>query len=75
LDQKVPEAIIQKVDEEMVEKYCEGTHARGNGKNRYPRAGGIERHPVLSVGRLSSGYTELKTRKGIGFSSLWKISL
>ena len=53
LDQKVTEAIIQKVDEEMVEKYCERKHARGNGQNRYQRAGSIERHPVTSVGRLN----------------------
>ena len=47
------EAVIERVDEELVEKYCGGKYARGNSKNRYQRAGSVERHPVTSVGRLN----------------------
>jgi len=53
LEQKVTEAVIQKADEELIEKYCAGKYARGNDKNRYQRAGSVERHPVTSVGKLN----------------------
>ncbi|MHC1583355.1 MAG: ISH6 family transposase, partial [Methanosarcinales archaeon] len=53
LEQKVREAVIEKADEELVEKYCGGKYARGNSKNRYQRAGSVERHPVRSVGKLN----------------------
>ena len=53
LEQKVTEAVIERVDEELVEKYCVGKYARGNSKKRYQRAGSVERHPVASVGRLN----------------------
>ena len=53
LEQKVTEAVIERVDEELVEKYCGGKYARGNSKKRYQRAGSVERHPVTSVGRLN----------------------
>ncbi len=32
------EAVIQKADEELTEKYCGGMYAGGNGNNRYQRA-------------------------------------
>jgi transposase-like protein len=53
LEQKVTEAVIEKADEELIEKYCGGKYARGNCKNRYQRAGSVERHPVTSVGKLN----------------------
>ena len=53
LEQKVTEAVIERVDEELIEKYCGGKYARGNSKKRYQRAGSVERHPVTSVGRLN----------------------
>jgi hypothetical protein len=53
LEQMVTEAVIEKADEELIEKYCGGKYARGNGKNRYQRAGSVERHPVTSVGKLN----------------------
>ena len=53
LEQKVTEAVIERMDEELVEKYCGGKYARGNSKNRYQRAGSVESHPVTSVGRLN----------------------
>ncbi len=52
LEQKVTEAVIQKADEELTEKYCGGMYARGNGNNRYQRAGTVKRHPKTSVGKL-----------------------
>lgn len=54
LEQKVTEAAIQKADEELIEKYCGGMYARGNGNgnNRYQRAGTVKRHPKTSVGKL-----------------------
>ena len=54
LEQKVTEAAIQKADEELIEKYCGGMYARGNGNNRYQRAGTVKRHPKTSVGKLVS---------------------
>ena len=53
LEQKVTEAVIERVDEELIEKYCGGKYARGNSKKRYQRAGSVERHPVTSVGKLN----------------------
>ncbi len=52
LEQKVTEAVIHKADEELAEKYCGRTYARGNGNNRYQRAGTVKRHPKTSVGKL-----------------------
>ena len=53
LERKVAEAIIHRVDAELVERYCSEKHARGNGESRYQRAGSTGLHPVTSVGRLN----------------------
>jgi hypothetical protein len=64
LEQTVTEAAIQKTDEERIEKYCGGKYARGNGKNRYQRAGSVERHPVTSVGKLNLKLHRIKDKEG-----------
>jgi hypothetical protein len=63
LEQKVTEAVIQKADEELIEKYCGGKYARGNGTYRYQRAGSIERHPVTSVGKLNLKLHRIKDKE------------
>jgi hypothetical protein len=62
LNQKVVETVVQKVDEELVRKYCVPKYARGNGTHRYQRAGSVARHPVTSVGRLNLTVHRLKDR-------------
>ena len=73
LEQKVTEAVIERVDEELIEKYCGGKYARGNSKKRYQRAGSVERHPVTSVGKIISGCTGLGIKRKRRFSCPWKI--
>ena len=63
LEQKVTEAVIEKMDEELIEKYCGGKYARGNSKNRYQRAGSVERHPVTSVGKLNLKLHRVKDKE------------
>ena len=63
LEQKVTEAVIERVDEELIEKYCGGKYARGNSKNRYQRAGSVERHPVTSVGKLNLKLHRVKDKE------------
>jgi len=63
LEQKVTEAVIEKMDEELIEKYCGGKYARGNSKNRYQRVGSVERHPVTSVGKLNLKLHRVKDKE------------
>lgn len=63
LEQKVTEAIIQRADEELIENYCGCKYAKGNGKNRYQRAGSIERHPVTFVGKLNLKLHRVRDKK------------
>jgi len=63
LEQKVTEAAIQKADEELIEKYCGRKYARGNGKNRYQRAGTVKRHPKTSVGELDLKLHRVKDKE------------
>lgn len=63
LEQKVTEAVIQNADEELIEKYCGGMYARGNGNNRYQRAGTIKRHPKTSVGKLELKLHRVKDKE------------
>jgi len=63
LEQKVTEAAIQKAGEELIEKYCGGMYARGNGNNRYQRAGTVKRHPKTSVGKINLKLHRVKDRE------------
>lgn len=47
---RVLEAIVESLDEQLVEEYCGKKHARGNGDNRYRRAGTTTRSAVTIVG-------------------------
>jgi len=67
LEQKVTEAVIERVDEELIEKYCGGKYARGNSKKRYQRAGSVERHPVTSVGKLNLRLHRVRERKFLDY--------
>jgi hypothetical protein len=60
LEQKMTEAAIQKVDEELIEKYCGGMYARGNGNQR---AGTVKRHPKTSVGKLDLKLHRVKDKE------------
>ena len=72
LEQKVTEAVIERVDEELVEKYCGGKYARGNSKKRYQRAGSVERHPVTSVGKLNLRLHQPQSASGDILSTIFR---
>ena len=63
LGQKEIEAAIQKVGEELIEKYCGGMYARGNGNNRYQRVGTVKRHPKTSMGKLDLTLHKVKDKE------------
>jgi len=48
---RVLEAVVERLDEQLVEAYCGEKHARGNGTNRFQRAGTSTRTAVTTVGK------------------------
>jgi len=44
------EALVESLDEQLVEAYCGEKHARGNGTKRFQRAGTMTRSAVTTVG-------------------------
>lgn len=52
IDKKVTEGIVQGLSEKITSEYCGLKYTRGNGKERFQRAGTKCRHPVTCVGAL-----------------------
>lgn len=50
VEARLLEAAVASLDEQLVEAYCGEKHARGNGNNRFQRAGTATRSAVITAG-------------------------
>ena len=50
LDSIILEELVESLDEQLIEDYCGEKHARGNGDNRYQRAGSASRSATTIAG-------------------------
>jgi len=63
IEPKIAEQIIQTIDEKEVERHCGNKYNRGNGEQRYQRAGTSDREPVTAIGKLKIKLHKIKDKE------------
>ena len=63
IEPKIAEQIIQTIDEKEVERHCGNKYNRGNGEQRYKRAGTSDREPVTAGGKLKIKLHKIKDKE------------